>query len=156
MRSCKGFTAIELVLGIVVGVAVALVAYVMLEPVRNFAFTEARRAGTNTGEVAMLRMVKEIGRINQPSQITTHTATQLSFVDYDTNAITYQLSGTDILRNGNVLASGVQSLAFEYLDEDGIVTAIPADMRIITVELNISVGDQVVRLRSAERIRNIP
>lgn len=156
MKNRKGFTLVELVIGIVIGILVAMIAYVMLEPVRGFVFTEARRAGMSSGELAMLRMIKDIARTQEPSQITTYTSTQITFTDYNSNVVTFQLSGSDLLRNGGVLARNVQSLNLEYLDKDGLTTTVPADMRVVRVELAMTVGDQAVNLSSAERIRNVP
>ena len=152
----KGFTVLEIILGIAIGAGIALVAYVMLEPVRGFVFTEARRAGMSAGEITMLRMIKEIGHIKDPSQISAYTPTQITFTDYDNNVITFQLSGTDILRNGSVLARDVQNMAFEYLDKDGLVTAVPADMRVVKVSFTVNMGGETISLSSAERIRNLP
>ena len=156
VKNRKGFTLVEIVVGIVIGVLIAMVAYVMLEPVRGFVFTETRRAGMSTGELAMLRMVKDIARTQDPSQITTYTSTQITFTDYDSNVITFALSGSDLLRNGEVLARNVQSLSFEYLDKDGFTTVVPADMRVVKVEFSMTAGGQVINLSSAERIRNVP
>ena len=160
MKNKKGFTLIEVVIGMVIGVAVAMIAYTLVAPTQNWLFSEARRGGMGEGEAAMMRMVREIRRIKSPSSIAVHQLTQLTFVDYDNNTVDFQLSGTNLMRGNtvtsNVLARNVQTLAFTYLDANGSVTPVTADIRVITIELGIGSGTQTIRLSSGERIRNIP
>ena len=156
MRGEKGFTLIELVVGIVAGAIVAAVAYTLIEPTQSWLFSEARRGGMGGGGAAMMRMVREIRRIKSPGSIATHSPTQLSFVDYDDSMVNFQLVGTNLMRGSNVLIRGVQSLNFDYLNENGISTSVTADIRIVTIDMTIASGAQLVRLSSAERIRNIP
>ena len=156
MRGKKGFTLIELVVGMVIGVAVAMVAYTLVEPTQNWLFSEARRGGMGQGEAVIMRMVREIRRIKTPGSIATHVPTQLTFVDYDNNMVDFQLSGTNLMRGGNVLARGVQGLVFGYLNENGIPTSTTGDIRVITIEIAIDSGTQTVRLSSGGRIRNVP
>jgi len=156
MRSKKGFTLIELVVGLVIGVAVSMVAYTLVEPTQNWLFSEARRSGMGGGEAAVMRMVREIRRIKSPGSIATHQPTRLTFVDYDNNMVDFQLVGSDLMRGGNVLVRGVQSLSFGYLNENAIPTSTTADIRIVTIDMVIASGGQAIRLSSAERIRNVP
>lgn len=156
LRGKKGFTLIELVVGLVVGVAVAMIAYTLVESTQGWVFSEARRAGMGGGEAAMMRMIREIRRIKSPGSIATHAPTQITFVDHDNNMVDFRLEGSDLMRGGNVLTRGVQSLTFGYLNENGIPTATTADIRIVTVDMLLDSGAQTVRLSSAERIRNIP
>ena len=152
----RGFSLIELVVGIVVGAMVAMIAYTLVEPTQNWLFSEARRGGMGQGGAAMMRMVREIRRIKSPGSLATHAPTQLSFVDYEDNMVNFELVGTNLMRGANVLARGVQGLAFGYLNENAIPTSTTGDIRIITIEMTIDAGTQTVRLSSGERIRNIP
>ena len=152
----KGFSLIELIVGMLIGVAVAMIAYTLIAPTQNWLFSEARRGGMGEGEVAVMRMVREIRRIKSPDSIATHSPTQLTFVDYDNNTVDFQLVGTDLMRNANVLARGVQGLTIAYLNGNGMATPVTSDIRVITVELIVVSGIQLVRLSSGERIRNVP
>lgn len=160
MKNKKGFTLIEVVIGMVIGVVVAMIAYTLIAPTQNWLFSEARRGGMGEGEAAMMRMVREIRRTKSPGSISTFSTTQLTFVDYDNNIVDFQLVGSDLKRGNtvtsNVLARNVQGLTFSYLDENGIVTAVGNDIRVITIELNIASGSQSIVLSSGERIRNLP
>lgn len=150
----RGFSLVEMVLGVAIGTIIALVAYFMIMPVESWVFTQARRGGMTACSAAMARMLKEIRVVNGPSQISTFTSDQLSFTDINSNLVTFQKSGTDLLRGGDALARNVQALIFSYLDENGNVTAVKADVRVIAVELAMTSGNQVIRLQSAARIRN--
>lgn len=147
---------VEFIMGMTAGVTVALVAVFLFAPVENWVFTKARRSGVSDAQMAITRMLKEIRRIKAPGQIQTFTAEQLSFVDIENAAVTFQKTGTDLMRNGDVLARNVQGLVFTYLDKDGNVAAAAGQIRVMRVELAIVSGNQTVRLRSAARIRNLP
>lgn len=156
LRRTNGFTLIELIVGLVIGVAIAMIAYTLVEPTQGWLFSEARRSGMGGGEAAMMRMIREVRRIKSPGSIATQAPTQITFVDYDNNMVDFRLDGTNLMRGNNVLTRGVQSLNFGYLNENGIPTANTADIRIITIDMVMSSGTQTVRLSSAERIRNLP
>jgi len=93
MKSKKGFTLIELVIGLVIGAALAGLAYTLIAPTENWLFSEARRSGMGEGEVAMTRMVREIRRVKSPSSIATYAPTQFTFVDYDDNMVDFEPVG---------------------------------------------------------------
>ena len=156
MRSDRGFTLLELILAMVAGVTISAVVFTMITPVENWFFTKERVSGMSADVAALTRMIKEIRRVKDPASITTFAADQMSFVDYDDNAVTFQKSGTDVLLSGNVLIRNVQNLTFTYLMEDGSVASSANDIRVIRVRLDITSGDETIRLRSAERIRNVP
>lgn len=151
----RGFTLIELVIGMAAGVAVALFAFMLFAPIENWMFTQSRRGGISGASVAVMRMEKEIMRVKTPSNILTLAPEQLRFVDIDGNTVSFQKSGTDLLRGSDVLARDVSSLTFTYLDKDGIVTAIAANVRVIKVNIAITSGTQTVRLETAALIRNL-
>lgn len=150
----RGLTMLELVLTITAGAAIALVAYVLINPVDNVMVTTLRRGGSAEAQAAMTRMLSEIERAKEPSLIATMTSSHLTFTDVDDQAIDFQLSGTDLMRGSGVLARNVQALTFEYFDEDGNSTAVAGDVRVIRVTLTITSGNQTINLRSAAGIRN--
>lgn len=156
MKSTGGFTFLEFILAMVAGCVIAMVAFVLLTPTDSWIFTKKRRCGMWEAQAAVMRMVKEIRHIKDPSLISSSTVNRLTFTDVDDFTVDFQLSGTDLLRGSDLLADHVQSLAFTYYDEDGNVTAVPADIRIIRAELSIDVEGQTLTARSSERIRNVP
>lgn len=155
----RGFTLVETVIGMTAGAAVALMVFMLLTPAQNWLFTQTRRAGINENQTAVARIVSEINRIKSPAQIQNNfSVSNLQFVDIDNNAVTIQQSGTNILLNGDVLASNVQAFSLLYYDEDGnpiIDQAAPIQIRVIELRLEITCGSQLVRLQSSARIRNL-
>ena len=153
-KNRNGFTAIELILGIVMGVVVASIAYTLMTPAQNWFFTEARRGGMSAGESAMMRMIKEVRMVKDSSSITINPAV-FTFTDYNNNTISYSMSGTDLMRNTSILARGVSNLSFAYLDKDGNATAVSADVRQARISFDLVVHDQTIHLRSAALTRNV-
>lgn len=156
MSNQRGFTLLELVLGLVAGAVIAAVAFMLLTPVHNWFFTKQRVIGLDDTRAALTRMTNEIKRIKSSDDISTFAAQQLTFTDYDDNVVTFQQSGTDLLKNGAVLARNVQNFNFTYLKDDGTVALTAQEIRVIRVRLDIASGNEIIRLRSGERIRNIP
>jgi hypothetical protein len=154
MKKKNGFSIVELILGMAAGAAIALVAYFLVLPAESWVLTQARRGGVSDCSAALTRMLSEIRLINGPSGIQTFAVSQLVFNDVDGSSISFQKSGTDLLMAGDVLTRHVQSLEFTYLDENGAVTAVRDDIRVIRVKLVILSGGQPVRLESAARLRN--
>jgi len=160
----KGFTMVELVIAMTAGVAIAMVAMFLYAPVRNWVFIKDRRGGMAEGSAAVMKITREIGRINNPSLITAMTATSLRFTDIDSAIVCFFQASTNILRGsgaaactaatGDVLARNVQSITFTYLDKDGAVTAVAANVRIIKLLLVVTSGSQTIRLESSTRVRN--
>lgn len=149
-----GFTLIEFIIGMVAGVCIALVAMFLIMPLDNWVFTQARRAGMAEGEIAVMRVVKEIGRVKAPTAVDVFASDEFRFVDIDNNTIDLKKTGTDFLRNTDALARNVTDLTFTYLDAAGNPATVGDNIRVVGVELTFTVGAQTIRLKSASRIRN--
>ncbi len=61
--------------------------------------------------------------------------------------ITYVLSGTELRRNGNLIAENINSLNFVYLDGDNNVTASASAVRSVEITLEVATEDNA-RTRS--------
>lgn len=151
----RGFTLIEFIIGMTAGVAISLVAMFLWAPVDNWMFTQARRSGVTEAETAVMRILREVRRVRSPSDISTFTSSQFSFTDIDSGSVSFTLSGTDLMRNSDVLARNVQTLTFEFLDSSGVATAVASSIRTVRVTVELLSGGDIVRLRSAARIRNL-
>ena len=150
----RGMTLVELTLGLTAGVAIALAAFMLVQPINNLMFTFWRRSGAAEAQAAMTRMLQEIERVRSPGDITIFTGTRFSFTDVDGQAADFNLSGSNLLRGADVLLRNVQSLDFEYLDGTGTITAVKANIRLVRVIVSVSSGDQMIRLQSSAQIRN--
>lgn len=151
----RGFTLLEFIIGMAAGVTVALVAMFLWAPVDNWMFTQARRSGVAEADMAVMRILKEVRRVQSTSAISTFTNSEFAFTDIDSNNVDFKLLANDLLRNSDVLARNVQNLTFEYLDANGLATAVKANVRVVRVTVELLSGGKTVRLRSAARIRNI-
>lgn len=135
----SGFTLVEMVMVIVILGIIAATASTML----SNGFT-AFLTGQNVtdadwqGRLAMERLEGDLRAVRSPSDIATATATQLIFTDMSGTSITYQLSGTTLMRNAQVLADGVGGLTFAYYDLNGSATAVLTSIRYISYSLNIT------------------
>jgi prepilin-type N-terminal cleavage/methylation domain-containing protein len=152
--SKKGFTFVELIIGMTAGAAIALVVFVLFAPTENWLFTQARRIGTTEDSAALMRIVREVGRINGTSNILAFEAGRLRFVDIDGNTVEFTTSGSELQRNGDALAENVQGISFQYLDKGGNATAVRDQISVIEIELATLAGGNPVRLRTGGRLRN--
>ncbi|MBN2057500.1 MAG: hypothetical protein JW782_01715 [Candidatus Saganbacteria bacterium] len=109
-----------------------------------------------SSRAAMNRIVREIKRINQNTNILTHASAEVTFIDVGNNTVTFLQSGTNLMRNSNVLLSDLQNpggLTFSYLDEDGNPTAITNQMRLVRCRIITVKEENRYVIESAARIR---
>jgi hypothetical protein len=90
------------------------------------------------GFIALERMTDDIHNIRSPADVTTISASQLNFVDTSGTSVQYSLSGGSLLRNSQILASGVTGLTFGYLNSNGATTATPSAMRYVSIALTLT------------------
>lgn len=150
----KGFTLIELVIGMVAGAAISMVAVFLLAPMDNWVFTQSKRSGMNDASFVISRVIKEVRRIRSPADIATMTASRLTFTDIDAASVDFQFAAGELKRGTDVLARDVNAFSFTYLDENGAVTAVAASVRVVRVTLSMASGDETINLRSAAKVRN--
>lgn len=136
MYRYKGFTLIELIATIVLMAIISIiVGQVLLNGYQNFITSQNISQTDWRGLLALERLANDIHTIRSAGDISTITSTQLAFTDVNGTAIQFQLSGSNLLRNSQLLASGVQSFNFSYLDKNGATTAAPSSVRFISISL---------------------
>ena len=154
----KGFTLIELIITIVViGIIGLMVAPFISTMLDTWIFSKSERDVVFASRLAMNRVVREIRQIKDTDSIATFTATELEFDDITDNTINFQQSGASLMRNSDELCDKLQDpggLTFTYLDSDGDVTAVQADIRMVRVRLIIESGDSSITMQSLARFRN--
>ena len=155
----KGFTLIETV---VVFTLLAIIAFgigsFIINAMRAWVFMSGRESAVSRARTAMNRMVAELRRIRRPQNILVSTTWECQFLDLAIDNIDFKQSGTSLLRNSDILATGLLSpegLRFTYLDATGEVISTKLDMRSIRVWLSLASGTQLVTLESSARIRNL-
>lgn len=155
----QGFTLIEavIVLAIVAVLSFGLGNFIF-ESVQAWLSVSGRNSAADKARVAMTRMTAEIRRVKKPQNIQTFISSEFQFIDVDNQNIDFKQTGTDLLRNSDILSSGLLSaggLQFTYLDENGSITSVKKDIRSVRILLSLISGNQITTLESSSRIRNL-
>ena len=155
MRKHRGFTLVELVLVIIIMSIITAITTPLLQEGFNAYFTSQSLTDADwQSRIAFSRINKELRTIPFPASITTASPTQLVFTDANSNSVTYQLTGSSLMRNSNVLADGVNSLTFGYYDRNGATTATIANIRYISMTLNITQSSANLTIKTVIYPRN--
>ena len=156
MKKQHGFTLIELIMVIVISGIVAVMASKGLL-VAAQAYLGSRNAidANWQGEFALERMVRDIRSVRSPSDISTASASQFTFTDTSGGSVSYTLSGSSLLRNGQILADGVNSVTFTYFDDTGTSTGTLANIRYVTASLNITLNNSNYTIATTIYPRNL-
>ncbi len=147
----SGFSLIELILVIIILSIIAAVGSQMLGTGFNAYLTGRDLIDAEwQGRYAMQRISRELRNVRSASAgDLVMSVNQITFTDNSANVITYALSGTTLTRNGQPLADGVSSLAFSYIQADGITTAaLASEVSYISVDINVNFNDSNYSLRS--------
>jgi prepilin-type N-terminal cleavage/methylation domain-containing protein len=151
----SGFSLIELIVVILILSIVAAMGSRLIQAGFSDYFTNENVTNANTqARLAFERMTRDIHAIRSSADISTATTSQLTFTDINGNSVSYQLTGTQLMRNNQVLADGINSLAFAYLDRNAATTATLSNIRYVTVTLNITSGNVNYILRTTVNTMN--
>jgi prepilin-type N-terminal cleavage/methylation domain-containing protein len=145
----KGFTLIELIMVIVLSSILASIgSYVLLAGFKAWFANQNVMAANNQARMALERMTRDIHAVASAASITTATASQFTFTNIGGTSITYQRTGSQLMRNTQVLADNISSLSFSYLDRNAATTAVLANIRYISISLVISQGSAQYPMRT--------
>jgi prepilin-type N-terminal cleavage/methylation domain-containing protein len=151
----RAVSLIELVMVImVVGVLVGVSSLYIKQLVDTWQFLTFRNEMVSEGRAALMRMEREFRQVLDASSVYTATSTMFEFDDMNNNRISYWLSGNNLMRNSDILADSVTSLAFAYFDKNNNLVAAPVvfpgqtDIYRITITLSLQSGNQSKILRS--------
>lgn len=141
----NGYTLIEILLVIILlGILVAGSANLLHTGFNSF-FTGKNIINANwQGHIALERMTHDIRAIRSPSDIIGATANAISAKDLYGNTITYQMIGSQLQRNTQFIADGVQSIIFNYYQSNGTILNPPLssaslmNIRYIVITLNMN------------------
>ena len=140
-RRLQGFTLIEMVMTIMIfGIIAVVVSRTLFHGYQTFMTAQHISDVDWQGFLALERITDDLRTIRSPADITTLQTSQLTFVNVSGSSVQFQLSGSNLLRNGQILASGVQGLTFNYLNSSGATTASAAAVRYIRVSVNVASG----------------
>lgn len=135
----NGFTLVELIIVIVILGILVVVTEPLLQSGFDAYFTQRNITEANWQEsLALSRMKRDIRGMPTLANITMATSSELAFTDSENESVDYTLSGTNLLRNTDVLASGVNSISFAYYNRYGATTTTLSDIRYINITLNVT------------------
>jgi prepilin-type N-terminal cleavage/methylation domain-containing protein len=163
MRPAKGLTLIELVMTIViVGILLGVLSFSVKGIMDMWNFWSFRSEVVSQGRVAVMRMVREIRQVRNETSIFIADRSSMQFNDTNNQTVDYSLSGSDLIRNGNVLARGVNNLTFSYYNiTNAELAPLPLnaasrpEIYVIGITLKITSGDQNKTLETRVYPRNL-
>jgi prepilin-type N-terminal cleavage/methylation domain-containing protein len=157
----KGFTLIEAVMVIaIVGILAAVSSAYIKTTLDLWNFLSFRNEIVNQARTGFLRMTREMRQIANNTTVYFANSTRFNFTDYNASNINYYLSGSNLMRNANVLISGLNNLTFTYYNNNSGVIASPkvspegTDIYRIGITMGISSGTQSKVLRTQVFPRN--
>ena len=149
MIARRGYTLVEMVAVITILSILGMVSsYVILESMKVYARAMPAAQATYQARFAVERMKSDL-RDLQAGSITTFTSTALAFQTTSGQTLSFSLSGSSLLRNGDCLAKGVTALVFRYWAQDGTVAAAAVNVNLIEIDLTVQVGNEPYRLQTA-------
>jgi len=152
----SGFTLIEVIMVMVILGVIAAMSSKMIAAGFNAALTSQNLNNANwQGRLAIERMVRDIRVVRSANDIVTRTASDFMFTDISGNSIEYKLSGGNLLRNTQILADGVNSLTFSYVDKNGNAVAGNTDVHYVGITLKITQDNANYSLTSSVYLRDL-
>jgi len=157
----KGLTLIEVVITIsIVGILVAVSSMYIKETIDLWNFLSFRNEIINQARAGFLRMTREMRQIANNTTVYFANSTRFNFTDMNSNNIDYYLSGNNLMRNTNLLISGLDNLTFTYYDNTGAVISNPrvspdTDIYRIAITMGIRSGTQTKVLKTQVFPRNL-
>lgn len=154
--SFNGFTLIELILVILImSIVVAISSKILAQGFDSFMANRDVIEANWQGMIAMERLSRDIREVRSANDITTFTANEFNFIDINGTSIDYQLSGTDLTLNGNLLASGISALNFTYYDKNGNPSSTQANIHYVKVNITVTGNNANYTLGSSIYLRNL-
>ena len=163
-----GFTLAELLIVIVVAsVAAVTFSAMFIEAVKTYQFMDAEKTMLEDARYAEERVTRELKRVRDNTSIATANATTLTFTDRSNATVSFSwsgVSGADLLYtkagSSQVLAKGVDSLAFQYWTKNGaaatpILSPSATDIWRVTIYMRLIKGSQTVASFGAAFVRSL-
>ena len=122
----KGFTLIEVIVSLVlISVLATMAGLGLVQIARGHVFARQNSETVQKVQIAMARIVKELGAVTVISSTPAPTATSVSYTRPGplTNIIAF--SGNTVQINGTTLINSVTAFALEYSDGAGNILSVP-------------------------------
>ncbi len=140
----------------IVGIVAGMTLPFMVAAIDSWSINRSEREVLFSARLATNRMLREIRQIKETISINTFSSTEFEFIDLDDNLINFQQFGTALLRNSQEFTDKLEDpggLTFTYLDANGNVTAISADIRMVRINLILTSGKSAINIQSLARFR---
>lgn len=158
-----GYTIIEMVMVItLLGLMVSAAALMFRPVLETWSLDSPQNATTDASAYALSRMAFEISQIKDQANVVIAGAGQIKFTDVSNNSINYWLSGTNLMRNSDILARGIQTFTVKYYDVNSAVITTPkvspqnTDIWKLTISISNQREDQMVTMETEIHPRNFP
>ena len=146
----------------ILGIVAALGVSLLLSASDALSFLTVRSEMSQSADVAMSRILNDIRRLRNNLSVQTAGASQFRFFDKSSVNINYYLSGNNMMRNSDILASNVSNLTFTYYDVSGAILNPPTagigtatNISRIQVSLTFQNGSYNFSYQSQVRPRNL-
>jgi len=136
----KGFTLIEVIVSLVlIGILSAMAGLGLVQITQGYVFSRQNSGTVQKVQIAMDRIVKELGAATVINSSPAPTASSLNYTRLPgpiTNTITF--SGTTVQINGTTLINNVAAFSFAYFDATGIATTTAANIGRVDINLTVT------------------
>jgi len=156
LKKEQGFTMIELIMVIVLlGILAVPAAQILSTAFKSYLTAQAITEANWQGQIAMERMARDIADVASSSSVSTMTSNQFQFIDMSGNSLNYTLSGTNLMSNAQILASGVSSLTFNYYDQNGNTVTTNTNLHVVSISLTITENQSNYNLTTSVYLRDL-
>lgn len=164
IQKSAGFTLVELIIVIVIiAIISGVAAMIILQGAKGYADQTQRSNLHYQSKLAVERIAREARVIRSCADIVgpiINPSNTLSFTDVLGNPVVFTVAGTNLNRNGNLLANGIQSpTPFRYLDQAGnpTVTCVsPNNIWYIEINVTDTQGSETLQMRTRVHPVNFP
>lgn len=134
----RAFTLLELLLTVaMLGIMGTIMGPILANTVKASTLIWGRRTTLTEAKSGLERMIREIRLIPNTGALTNLGSTNFQFQYPLGTYITYSISGTNLLRNSDILMAHVTGLTFSYYDASGNVTAITSNVRSVGIQITV-------------------
>jgi prepilin-type N-terminal cleavage/methylation domain-containing protein len=152
MKKKMGFTLIEMIIVLViVGIIAAFSSKLLSQGFSAYLTGKSVEGAVWQARLALARMALDFRRLRSRNDFITKGTNQFVFIDLTGTTITYQLTGSNLTRNGQTLATGVNNLNFNYYDSTGAA----ATTEVYYITYSFALNNTTLSYQSGIYFRNL-